>query len=98
MKLIFLRKRKSLRINEEIRAECLINHRIFIPEKSKCCATHICDDSLREEDIEMIKKSKVMLCSIEQDELIEILSLMKTKLQNLKSKLNNVEKKTDSVF
>ena len=34
-----------------------------------------------------------MLCSIEQDELIEIFSLIKTKLQNLKSKLNDVEKK-----
>ena len=87
------KKKKSVRINEEIRSECLINHKIFIPEKSKCCATHICDDSLLEEGIEMIKKSKVMLFSIEQDELIEIFSLIKTKLQNLKSKLNNVEKK-----
>ena len=37
------KKKKSVGINEEIRAERLINHRIFIPEKSKCCATHICD-------------------------------------------------------
>ena len=98
------KKRKSTEIHKEIRAECLINHRIFIPEKSKCCTTHIWDDSLQEEDIEIIKKSKAMLCSIEQYELIEIFSLMKTKLQSLKSKLDNLEKKPilslniDSVF
>ena len=52
------KKKKSVGINEEIRTEYLINHRIFIPEKSKCCVTHICNDSLLEEDIEMIKKIK----------------------------------------
>ena len=52
------KKKKSTEIHKEIRAECLINHRIFIPEKSKCCTTHICDDSPQEEDIEIIKKIK----------------------------------------
>lgn len=90
----FSKKNKKFEdISEKIRAECLINHRIFIPEKSTCCTSHICDDSLKENDIEKIKKSKIMLFSIEQHELIEIFSLMKTMLQNLKSKLDSMEKK-----
>ena len=85
-------KKNSMDNHKKIRAECLINHRIFIAEKSTSCTTHVCDDSLVE-DIEVIKKSKIMLCSFEQDKLIETFSLVKMNLQNLKSKLNDIAKK-----
>ena len=80
-------------ISEKIRAECLIIHKIFIPDKSRCCTSHICDDSLPEKDIEKIKNSTTKHCSIKQHELIEIFSLMKIMLQNLQTKLENIEKK-----
>ncbi|CAF1556584.1 unnamed protein product [Rotaria magnacalcarata] len=85
-------------ISEKIRAECLINHKIFISEKSRCCTAHICDDSLSEKDIEKIKNSTTMHCSIKQHELIEIFSLMKIMLQNLNTKIENIEKRPALCF
>ena len=78
-------------ICDSIRATSLINHRIFIPENSRCCSTHLDADGFNLSALHSIKKYYENTCSIKINELMQIFENVKTDLKTRVSyrKINN---------
>lgn len=67
-------------ICDSIRARALVDHHIFIPEKSRCCSIHLNLIDLKESAYDLVKHSYDKNCMIKTHELIQSLEILKTEL------------------
>ncbi|CAM2729934.1 unnamed protein product, partial [Rotaria socialis] len=87
-----VKRNRSIEINSSIRLYTLLEHDIYIENKTRCCSKHVSNDSLKVESIESIKQNKARHCTIHREELIDIFNDMKNELRKNCSKINELVK------